>query len=100
MNGRSDPWHLDKRVPIALILALCIQTVGAVWWAATITSTVGELTVKIDAISSGDRRQWDEINAEKVRMNALSNRISRMEGILEHIARQNERILQKLDGKQ
>ena len=39
MNG----WHLDKRVPIALILALGLQTFGIVWWAATINSRVDVL---------------------------------------------------------
>ena len=28
-------WHLDKRVPIALILAILVQSFGAVWWAAS-----------------------------------------------------------------
>ena len=31
----SDPtgWHLDRRVPIALIAAMAIQTAGALVWA-------------------------------------------------------------------
>lgn len=36
MNG----WHLDKRVPLALIVALIVQTSGAVWWAAGITASI------------------------------------------------------------
>ena len=35
-----EPWHLDKRVPLALILALLVQTAGMVWWAATLSSRV------------------------------------------------------------
>ena len=38
MEGQS--WHLDKRVPITLILALLAQTAGMVWWAATLSSRV------------------------------------------------------------
>lgn len=29
-----EPWHLDKRVPLALIIAIVVQTGGAVWWAS------------------------------------------------------------------
>ena len=29
-------WHLDKRVPIALIFAIIFQSITALWWAANI----------------------------------------------------------------
>ena len=47
MNGRDDPasasWHLDRRVPIALIVSIAIQTAGIVWWASSISERVGFL---------------------------------------------------------
>ena len=36
-------WHLDKRVPIALILAILLQTGGGFWWASNITTRVDRL---------------------------------------------------------
>ena len=33
-NNANEPWHLDKRVPVALIVTLCVQTAGVVYWAA------------------------------------------------------------------
>lgn len=36
----DDTWHLDKRVPIALIGALILQTFAFGWWASAITSRV------------------------------------------------------------
>lgn len=33
-DGGNMPWHLDKRVPLALIIAIITQTAGIVWWAA------------------------------------------------------------------
>lgn len=30
----NEPWHLDKRVPVALIFSLLLQTAGVVYWAA------------------------------------------------------------------
>lgn len=42
-NGR---WELDKHVPIALLLAIFVQTCGAIWWAATITGRVVSLEMQ------------------------------------------------------
>jgi hypothetical protein len=43
----SDPaagnWHLDKRVPIALIFALAVQSGTAIWWAATTTGRISSV---------------------------------------------------------
>ena len=33
-------WHLDKRVPIALIFAIAAQSLGAVWFASAINQRV------------------------------------------------------------
>ena len=91
------PWHLDRRVPIALIVAIIMQSVAAVWWAATVTETIGTLTEKMDFNASGDRRQWDEINQTKLRVDEISRSQARVEGVLEHIVRQNTRILDRID---
>ena len=36
-------WHLDKRVPIALLGAIMLQTCAAIWWAASISARVDTL---------------------------------------------------------
>lgn len=41
-------WHLDRRVPIALILTLMIQTGGALWWAATATARLEQVEKRIE----------------------------------------------------
>lgn len=50
MTEKSEPWHLDKRVPVALIVTIVFQSVAAVWWAATINSQVGRQQIDIDAL--------------------------------------------------
>ena len=40
-------WHLDKRVPLALILTIMIQTAAGIWWAATISARVGAVEMWI-----------------------------------------------------
>lgn len=39
----TEPWHLDKRIPIALIVTIALQTGMGVWWAAAITTRQGYL---------------------------------------------------------
>ena len=38
-----DQWHLDKRVPVALIVTLLAQMAVAVWWARGVDSDVTAL---------------------------------------------------------
>ena len=47
-----EPWHLDKRVPITLIIAIVIQSVTFVWWAAKLDSKVQEYDHRITVIES------------------------------------------------
>ena len=32
----EDRWHLDKRIPLALIVTIAMQTLAATWWAASV----------------------------------------------------------------
>lgn len=36
-------WTVDKRVPVALIISMLIQTAGVIWWAAGMNSSVQNL---------------------------------------------------------
>jgi hypothetical protein len=36
-------WHLDKRVPITILMAISAQAVGAVWWASRIDARLERL---------------------------------------------------------
>jgi len=49
----SEPWHLDRRVPIALILAIIGQTAGAVWWASTISGAVADHARRVALLEAG-----------------------------------------------
>jgi hypothetical protein len=39
----DDQWHLDKKVPLALIMTIVGQTVVAAWGASNLWTRVGEL---------------------------------------------------------
>lgn len=40
---KPEHWHLDKRVPIALIFAIFVQSATAVWWAASISERMEQI---------------------------------------------------------
>ena len=46
----EQQWHLDKRVPIALILAIIIQVAGAAYWASKMESRIEANTTRIETV--------------------------------------------------
>lgn len=80
----SDPqqqaWHLDKRVPIALIFALLAQTGGIVWWASGLSS-------RVDVNSRDIARQSGEVailrnaaQAQAIQLGRIEEQIAGMRG--------------------
>jgi hypothetical protein len=39
----DEPWHFDRRIPLALIGAILLQTGAAFWWASSINERVVSL---------------------------------------------------------
>lgn len=56
MSGvAADPaWVLDKKVPIALILAILGQTAAGVWWAASISARMDQGEEKVRVLQASD----------------------------------------------
>ncbi len=49
-------WHLDRRVPIALIMAILIQTAGALTWAGAASERINHLERQVTGDSDlGER---------------------------------------------
>lgn len=67
-----EQWHLDKRVPLALIFVILAQTAAAGWWLSNISARL--LAVEM----------WQSNNA------ALERRLTRIETILERIDRKTD----------
>lgn len=59
----SENWHLDKKVPISLLIGLFIQTIVFVWWASAYTATN-------DATNT---RQNDDIRDLKITASSLTD---------------------------
>jgi hypothetical protein len=47
-HNDESRWHLDKKVPLALIVTIIAQTIIAAWAASNIWTRVGELEHKVE----------------------------------------------------
>ena len=88
-NTEPNQWHLSKSVPITLILAVFLQTIGAVWWAAALSEQVTSLrtTVK-EVVTSNDNenlRQWGRINANESNVQLSLSLQQTTQAILERV---------------
>lgn len=64
----DSAWHLDKRIPIALIFAIAMQTSGIIWWGATTSERLNALERKVEfAAPQGDRLTRVEVNIEAIK---------------------------------
>ena len=60
-------WHLDKKVPIAMIMAIVFQTGGMVWWAASASERLNALERKAElAAPQAERLARVETKLESV----------------------------------
>jgi hypothetical protein len=50
VTSGTGGWHLDKRVPIALIIAILGQALAFGWWAATQTAQLAAHGQRIDGL--------------------------------------------------
>lgn len=70
----DEPWHFDKRIPLAMIGAIFIQTGAAFWWASSINERVSALEAW--------RQDTKEIGAE---IAVLKSQIGDLKSILSRI---------------
>ncbi len=63
----DNNWHLDKRVPIALIVTLIGNIVVTSWWAATASEKLASLERRVDMSAPlADRMTRVETKIENV----------------------------------
>jgi hypothetical protein len=84
-------WHVGKEIPLALVAALLVQTVGLVWSIAGLYNRVDNLVqttseMKLERYTKEDaRRDRDMVNmvieAQRQRDNEQERRISIMESL-------------------
>ena len=57
----EDSWHLDKKVPLSLIVALLIQSGMVIWAVADVKKDVENLKLQVHVQEKRDDRQDQEM---------------------------------------
>lgn len=83
---KDDRWHVGREIPLALIVALLLQTGGWVWWAATQSAKLDTLTTMVSDFKASQYTQSDA--ARDMEINVARDRdMARRIDILETAAR-------------
>lgn len=92
MTGSKEPWHLDKRVPLALIVTILGQTALAGWFAASIASRIDTLERDVERQRVTDMQQTEAIHRAERQDVAQSQKLENILDIVERMDRRLERL--------
>lgn len=80
MTDNTNGWHMSKQVSLALVFAVFMQTVAAVWWAAGVDTKVEFLGAKVeDQIDRQGANLHEFITSQQSENLRLWNRINKNE---------------------
>ncbi len=61
-------WHLDKKIPVAIIVTIMVQTAGGIWWAASVNARVNQIEASLaSSAPQADRLTRVEVQIEVVK---------------------------------
>lgn len=92
--GRTDDdqhWHIDRRVPVVLVLTLLVQFGGAVWWARGAEERIAALERRVSEVSQDSRSASSSFSD-------LKDRVTRIEVVLNTVADTTIKIDRRLEG--
>ena len=75
---QDHQWHLDKKVPIALIFTIVAQTVAVVWWAAKADNRLDNL----EKAGSSGSAQAERIVRLETKMDSVVDAVTDLKVIL------------------
>lgn len=91
MPDEQGAWHLDRKVPVAIILSLVVQTAGLVWWAASLSGRQDEHSRRISQLEAADARQATESQRVSEALARMDERMLAQTRILQRIEEQLSR---------
>ena len=78
-------WHLDKKVPLALIITIVGQTIVAAWGASNLWTRVGELERQVQIAAP----QFERVIRLETKVDGITGSLSEIKALI------NRRIEQK-----
>lgn len=90
----AGPWHIDRRIPIAILIGLATQTAGAIWWASGVNASIADtketeaaIIKRVEAVESAGT----EADRRLVRFEVL------LEGVTDQLKEQRQLLTQIKD---
>jgi hypothetical protein len=77
-EAEERQWHLDKRVPLALIMTIVGQTVVAAWGASNLWTRVGELERQMQIAAP----QFERIIRVETKVDAITGSLSEIKAMI------------------
>lgn len=74
----DNKWHLDKRVPLALIITIGIQTAAGIWFLSKLDSRVASLEETRQATAP----QSDRLTRVEVKIEGIQAGVERIERLV------------------
>lgn len=53
----DEPWHLDRKVPIAILFGMFLQVATAIWWASGIDRIVTDHAARLRSMEQVSQQQ-------------------------------------------
>jgi hypothetical protein len=76
---RDSQWHLDRKVPLALILTIIGQTIVAAWGASNLWTRVGELERQMQTAAP----HFERIIRVETKVDAISGSLSEIKALID-----------------
>lgn len=94
-SGWRDPrpdgnWHLDKRIPIAFLTGLLMQTMVFTWWQAQQAAEVNRLRADVTQVQAERREEARAVRQQGETLATLRETALQQQRTLEQIQRQIE----------
>lgn len=90
--SEKEHWSVDKKIPLALVITLLIQTCGVVWYASQIASRVSvvedrntKLEVEVGKLKDGSSDARERFAKAETAMQAFVETTRRMETKLDRL---------------
>jgi hypothetical protein len=78
IDTSDSSWHLDRKVPVAIIITILMQTGGIIWWGATAAERLSALERKVESAAP----QAERLTKVETRLEAVQDGISEIKSIL------------------
>ena len=68
-------WHLDKRVPIALIVMLSLQGGAGIWWASNQSERMTQVERRLDGFSERSENLREQVGQQGTALAVVAARL-------------------------